>query len=395
MPKNLNGITTRASDLCISCSMLPNAGQIQKIAHVCVEVCMAASNLNGNRQAEKLAAFIVAEAEKVLEKVVSQNLQPTPSPEIMQQLELFESKQYLPSTQTYGSAARDESLQTTEVKDLAHKLILHTEIFSKPDSISRTDYALEIVSLGARTLGAISEAPGLNLLKSATGPLTIICEQAKSVRRNREASAELARHASIVMKSIADCTAHSGVPSIESQADALKVLEAALGDIQNYLATLQKPRRRLTSWVMADQEKEKISQLDRTLDRALALFTSMSTLNTFAAVQAHDAEIRRFVWLQITVSGCVLFFKNTASFRDDLGVIMSLRLHFFAPEKMMDDLTCRMSTPANAFVEESWIYGFLDFTYLKHSSSFRPVLLLLRRPLVPFPSLFISCMLWI
>ncbi|KAJ7176261.1 hypothetical protein C8R43DRAFT_1197896 [Mycena crocata] len=69
---------------------------------------------------------------------------------------------------------------------------------------SPTDNLVEIASVGIRVAGAICEAPGLNYLKPVVGIVSLICDTAKSVKSNREAATQLARHASDATSCVVD-----------------------------------------------------------------------------------------------------------------------------------------------------------------------------------------------
>ncbi|KAK7006101.1 hypothetical protein R3P38DRAFT_1701130 [Favolaschia claudopus] len=293
MSKNLDQITTRAADLCSWCSTIPDISHIQQLSEATLAVCKAATSLEGNSQVEKLAAFVVENTEKL----ASQTLRQALSPEITQYLKLYAEKlneirralkqmalQRKPAVKWAAStilARKNPELRRSkaEMKKLLHRLNATIRKSSEPKHILRSDCALEIISLGTKTLGAISEAPGLNLLKPALGAVSIICEQAKLVRRNKEAALELSRHSSAVIQSIVNHTEAFDV-SGSTNTRAFEEVGAALQDIQAYLTTLSKPRRRLLIWIMADQEKDRISQLKFALDRALALFTVSQSLKS-------------------------------------------------------------------------------------------------------------------
>ncbi|KAK7006134.1 hypothetical protein R3P38DRAFT_1701188 [Favolaschia claudopus] len=297
MSKNLDRITTRAAELCIWCSTIPDISQIQQLSEATLEVCKAASSLGGNSQVEKLAAFVVENTEKL----ASQTLRQALSPEIAEDLKLYVEK-LDDIRRTFKQMAlqrkspvkwviflstilarKNAELQRSkaEMKKILHRVNATIQKPSAAKHLSRSDCALEIVSLGTKTLSAISEAPGLNLLKPALGAVSTICDQAKLVRRNKEAALELARHSSAVIQSLVDHTDAFDVSGPTNTHDFEEV-GAVLQDIQTYLTTLSKPRRRLLIWIMADQEKDRISRLESALDKALALFTSVNVLETHA-----------------------------------------------------------------------------------------------------------------
>ncbi|KAK7006141.1 hypothetical protein R3P38DRAFT_1701501 [Favolaschia claudopus] len=293
MSKNLERITTRAADLCIWCSTISDMSQIQQLSDATLEVCKAATSLGGNSQVEKLAAFVVESTEML----ASQTLHVAMSPGIAQDLQLYVEKlDYIRRTLKHMALQRKSTVRRAtrtiltrknpdlrrskgEMKQILHRLNANIRSSFEPKHISRSDCALEIVSLGTKTLSAISEAPGLNLLKPALGAVSIICDQAKLVRRNKEAALELARHSSAVIQSVVNHAEAFDV-SGSTNTHAFEEVGAVLQDIQAYLTTLKKTRRRLSIWIMADQEKDRISQHKSALDRALALFTVSQLLKS-------------------------------------------------------------------------------------------------------------------
>ncbi|KAK6996557.1 hypothetical protein R3P38DRAFT_1966804 [Favolaschia claudopus] len=368
MSRNLDRITTRAADLCIWCSTIPNISQIQQLSETTLELCKAATSMRGNSQVEKLAAFVVENTEIL----ASQALHVAMSPEIAQNLKLYAEKlddirrtlkrmalQRKPTVKwATGTilARKNPELRRlkAEMKKLLHRIRLNAIIrkSSELKDISRSDCALEIVSLGTKTLSAISEAPGLNLLKPALGAVSIICDQTKLVRRNREAALELARHSSAVIQSIVNHTKAVHVSrSINTHAfEEVGLVGAVLQDIQAYLATLKKPRRRLPTWIMADQEKDRISRLESALDKALALFTSVNALETHAALR--NLEIRELSGskvdsnLMISVSNC------------------GLSLHSVSDNEKITQVPHMLRTSAVFFLDQSKYSNALD-TYLR------------------------------
>ncbi|KAJ7691725.1 hypothetical protein B0H17DRAFT_553424 [Mycena rosella] len=155
---------------------------------------------------------------------------------------------------------------------------------------SRSECVLELVTLGTCAAGAICEAPVLNFLKPVVGITALICETAKCVKSNRAAAVELADHASAVTTSIVNrASAMDG--GTANRGDALGALKLALEDIQTYLTLLRKPRRRLAPWIFANQEKDRVVQLNKALDQALAMFSAANILSTAVDVRTTAGKI--------------------------------------------------------------------------------------------------------
>ncbi|KAJ7126097.1 hypothetical protein C8R44DRAFT_119799 [Mycena epipterygia] len=148
-----------------------------------------------------------------------------------------------------------------------------SEKSSTSSGISRSDCILELASLSTRTAGAICEAPVLNFLKPAVGIAELICDTAKSVKSNRDAALDLAKHASAVTRCIVERASATDGASIAKDGEALKILKLALEDVQSYLTFLRDRRRRVISWILANQYKERFAQLNGALDKALSMFS--------------------------------------------------------------------------------------------------------------------------
>ncbi|KAJ7512628.1 hypothetical protein B0H11DRAFT_1374 [Mycena galericulata] len=150
-------------------------------------------------------------------------------------------------------------------------------------SAPRSEYIIELVSMSTRAVGAICDVPILNVMKPVVGITSLICDTAKCVQSNREAALDLAVRASAMTRSIVDRVAMDGAYDPE----ALEALKLALEEIQSYLTVLKKPRRRLSSWILANQEKDRFARLDGALDKALALFLATQALRTSGEVRVN------------------------------------------------------------------------------------------------------------
>jgi hypothetical protein len=111
-----------------------------------------------------------------------------------------------------------------------------------PSAVARNESILELVSLSTRVAGAICDVPVLNFLKPMVGIAALICDTAKvtfrdtlltysidmacqSVQGNREASLDLAKHASIVTKCVVERASALDGGLTASNVEAVKALE--------------------------------------------------------------------------------------------------------------------------------------------------------------------------
>ncbi|KAJ7135751.1 hypothetical protein C8R44DRAFT_768960, partial [Mycena epipterygia] len=271
----------------------------QPIAASAVEVCAAAA-LVKMKNADKVAGYVVDRTTVLVNGMVDVPL----SEEILQSLEIFEQK--LDAIRRYigqmpaGSGKKAKILGGYKFKreisplkkDLERQMNLaHAGKSSKSPGISRSDCILELASLSTRAAGAICEAPVLNFLKPVVGVSELICDTAKSVKSNRDAAVELANYASAVTQCILQ-----RAPTMDgTSGDALKALKLTLDDIQSYLDVLRKPRRRVTSWILANQEKDRFVRLNGALDKALAMFSSTTILSTAEDVRANTHTLSTLI----------------------------------------------------------------------------------------------------
>ncbi|KAF7363881.1 hypothetical protein MSAN_01046100 [Mycena sanguinolenta] len=291
--------TLTAENLCAWCATTPGMSVFQPMAVSALELCRAAANLAENNKLQKLAAFAVEETEKLITQ-----LGPLPlSPEIVHTIEFFETKldeirrsiEKTPARSKNKAKLviehvfnRDTSRQKAELKCISHALLQSSDN-SSPTLRIRREYVLELASFSTRTAVAICDAPALNFLKPIVGIAEIICDTAKTVRSNHDAALELVKHSSAVTKAIVDHAASLDVAEA-TDGEGLEPLKSALEDIRLYLTPLQKPYRRPTRWIMANQDKNRMVQLNLALDKALAIFTSANVLDA-------QGELRTLVGL--------------------------------------------------------------------------------------------------
>ncbi|KAJ7318939.1 hypothetical protein DFH08DRAFT_970834 [Mycena albidolilacea] len=150
---------------------------------------------------------------------------------------------------------------------------VYQSLTSKARTRARNEYTLEVATLGTRVAGAVCEIPlpGLSFLKPIVGLAVLICDTAKTMNGNNIAAVALAHHAEEVT--------HSIVKRVEKEqhgnnnAASVDKLRLTLEEIQAFLERL-KSRRRATAWLMAVKDKDRFSELNSALDRALVVFCS-------------------------------------------------------------------------------------------------------------------------
>jgi len=224
------------------------------------------------------------------------------SPERRQGLDKFESildliPQHIESIPERGTKPpkfrvsdftfRRESPRLKSELDRAYQSLTSTKLLAP-----RNECALEIANIGTRVAGAICEIPVLNLLKPAVGMAALICDTAKTVNGNRDAALALARHAEDVTTSIverANIVSHG-----EGVADSLMALRLTLEDVQAFLELVQS-RRRVTSWILTGKDEDRFTELNRALDRALAVFSSSQIIETSAIVHRNTQGLTALV----------------------------------------------------------------------------------------------------
>ncbi|KAJ7485273.1 hypothetical protein FB451DRAFT_1228973 [Mycena latifolia] len=73
--------------------------------------------------------------------------------------------------------------------------------------------------------------------------------------------------------------------------EALEALKLVLEDIHSYLTFLGKPRPRLTPWVFANQEKNRFTELNSALDKALTMFSATHIIGTAVGARSTTGQI--------------------------------------------------------------------------------------------------------
>ncbi|KAJ7512629.1 hypothetical protein B0H11DRAFT_2182027 [Mycena galericulata] len=297
MPLSVAQLEANAKDLRTICETTPGMNAVQPIAASAVEICSAAATLVGNKlDGTKLSGDVVNQIEFLINRIAQVPL----SPEICHALAIYEEKldairrhfenmSVPPRKKAKFLSALKLKRETSRLKaDLKSHLrvivaICDGKSADAKKSALRSEDILEVVSLGARVVGAVCDAPVLDAIKPVVGVLYLICETAKCVKSNREAALDISARASTVTRSIVERAA------MDSAADpeALNALKLALEDIQSYLTLLKKSRHRSFSWILANQERDRFARLDVALDKAVALFSATQALRTAGDVRVN------------------------------------------------------------------------------------------------------------
>ncbi|KAJ7512659.1 hypothetical protein B0H11DRAFT_2901 [Mycena galericulata] len=303
MPLSVAQLEAKAKDLRTFCETTPGMNALQPIAASAVEICTAAATLVSNGSdgpgAVKLTAYVVDQTESLINKIAQGPL----SPEICQALEIHEQNldairrhfENMPTEHSNKAAKFILSLRfKRETHRLKAELKSHLRVIvaicdcksSEATGTMRSEDIFEYISVGARAVGAICDVPVLDVMKPVVGVMNLICETAKCVRSNREAALDISARAMTVTRSIVERAATAG--AVVPDKEALDALKLALEDINSYLTALKKPRRRLSSWILANQEKDRFARLDGALDKAVVLFSATQALRTAGEVRVNS-----------------------------------------------------------------------------------------------------------
>ncbi|KAJ6466877.1 hypothetical protein C8R45DRAFT_1106303 [Mycena sanguinolenta] len=150
---------------------------------------------------------------------------------------------------------------------------------------------------------------GFALLKPITMMAALICETAKvvhvifsftlifdtgkqTVNGNRADAFALARHAQDVTNSVVERAKKS-----LNDPDSVVPLRLTLEEIQAFLKLLRS-RKRLKSWIFAAKDKDRFTELNDALDRALAVFVGSQSIEIASTARENTRELAT---LQATV----------------------------------------------------------------------------------------------
>ncbi|KAF7377623.1 hypothetical protein MSAN_00185100 [Mycena sanguinolenta] len=207
---------------------------------------------------------------------------------------------------------REECQTTFGLKEYLRIATVAVETFEVL-AASRKEYILEIATIGTRAASAMCDipAPGLGFLKRIMVMAVLICEIAKTVNGNREVALALALHAQDVTNSVVERANKS-----LHEPDSVASLRLTLEEIQAFLKLLQS-RKRLGSWIFAAKDKDRFTELNNALDRALAVFTSSQGIKLTSTIRHNTQELTTLVAtihrVEDDVKGISLFFSTPAS----------------------------------------------------------------------------------
>ncbi|KAJ7822425.1 hypothetical protein B0H13DRAFT_1920179 [Mycena leptocephala] len=308
--------TATAEKLRAWCQNTPSMSVYQPLVTSAVELCLAAAprlGLISDKDSRKKASSLAMHAVKRTATLIKNGADVPRLPEFLQGLERFEStldmiRRHFESIPERGTKPRNlsfsaliflcESTRLEAELDRNYKTVL--EILKKPTTpsfASRNECMLEVATLGVRAAGAICDIPGCNLLKPVLGMVAVICDTAKAyilffptIHGNRKAALMLAHHAKNVTILIVDRATvlygEAGPQNVHSLAPLCRALE----QVQAFLESLRNRRWGSISWVLAGNDKDRFTELNSALDRALAVFSSSEMIDTRAEVLRHNAE---------------------------------------------------------------------------------------------------------
>ncbi|KAJ7248936.1 hypothetical protein C8J57DRAFT_1724047 [Mycena rebaudengoi] len=295
-PSRLAEASATARQWCTICQTNPRMSVYQPTAVSALEICDSVSS-STDRKLLKLALYAVDETALLLNR---SPVGPVPQ-EFLALLEAYESildniRRYIENAQISmnkrGNLFSRHITSSRLKSELKHQLKT-MRLAEQPSSLAiptRTDNAVEILSVSLHASTAICEAPPLNFLKPIVGIAALICETAKTVKSNGDAAEELAKHVINVTNCVVERASKNGVVQGTNE-DALNILKRALEDVHSHLTFLNK-RRRAMSWMLATQEKERVAQLNAGLDRALSLFTTTCILSSNECVHSSNELVR-------------------------------------------------------------------------------------------------------
>ncbi|KAJ7249994.1 hypothetical protein C8J57DRAFT_1668488 [Mycena rebaudengoi] len=281
-PTRLDEASANARQWCTICQTNSLMSVYEPIAISALKICGAAGS-STDKKLLKLALYAVDETALLL------NRSPVPQ-EFLALLEAYERildsiRRHIENAQistnkrgNLFSRNRTSSRLKNGLKSQLKTMCL-TEGPSSPAIPTRADNAVEILSASLRASTIICEAPPLNFLKPIIGIAALICETVKTVKSNREAAEELAKHAINVTNCVVQRASKHEIFS-DTNEDALNILKGALEDVHSYLMFLNKP-----------QEKDGVVQLNAGLDRALSLFTTTCVLSSNECVRSNTIQL--------------------------------------------------------------------------------------------------------
>ncbi|KAJ7248953.1 hypothetical protein C8J57DRAFT_1724057 [Mycena rebaudengoi] len=294
-PTRLAEASANARQLCTICQTDPLMSVYQPIAISALQICGAAGS-STDKKLLKLALYAVDKTALLLNRSPVGPI----AREFLALLEAYERildsiKRHIEnaqiSTNKWGNLF-SRNRTSSRLKNGLKSQLKTMRLTEGPSSLAiptRADNAVEILSASLRASTIICEAPLLNFLKPIIGIAALICETAKTVKSNRDAAEELAKHAINVTNCVVQRALKHEIFS-DTNEDALNILKGALEDVHSYLTFLNK-RRHAISWLLAAQEKDRVVQLNAGLDWALSLFTTTCVLSSNECVRSNTIQL--------------------------------------------------------------------------------------------------------
>ncbi|KAJ7603059.1 hypothetical protein DFH06DRAFT_341995 [Mycena polygramma] len=301
--KTLEQFLTMAEYQRARCETTLTLNVYRRVATLTVEVCASATP-ESRSKVRSLAMHAANRTSALIEKGASDPM----SLDRQQYLNSLESvldriRQHIETIPEQGAKSQKiglssfrflrETLHLKKELDVAYKNLIEGPKKQAARGASRTECLIELTSIGTRVAGAVCDipAPGLALAKPAASLVAMICETVKTVKSNRTAAKALACHAQNVTESIVNRL------DTRSQGESWRELHRALQQVQDFLTILQN-RRRATRWVFAGKDKDRLTELNSALDRALQVFSASENISATELVRGNTQQL---ITLVVTV----------------------------------------------------------------------------------------------
>ncbi|KAF8201132.1 hypothetical protein K438DRAFT_1965654 [Mycena galopus ATCC 62051] len=275
------------------CQTTPSLNAYQRIAKIAVEVCASATP-----STRKKVYALAAHAVKRTDTLIKNEADIPMSDECKKGLDKFERhriRQHIESVPERGTKFPKFGPSLTFLRESARLKgeldRVYKRLTPKAFVAPRNDCVLELATMGTRAASALCDIPipGVNFLKPVVGMVSLICDTAKTVDGNRAAALALARHAKDVTNSIVEKVSNG-----EKDADSVAALRLTLEDVHAFLKLLQ-GRPRVASWILAAKDKDRFTELNSALDRALTVFCSAQSIGITTIVRDNTQELTTLV----------------------------------------------------------------------------------------------------
>ncbi|KAF7377631.1 hypothetical protein MSAN_00185900 [Mycena sanguinolenta] len=279
----------KAERLREKCQTTTSLKEYLRIATVAVEVYASATP-----DTRKKVSALALHAGKRTESVIENKARIPMSPQRKQTLDKFERtldriRQHIESIPERGSKLPRFGLSALKFRGETNNLKAELDRSYKEltSTASRKECILEVATIGTRAASALCDIPipAFGILKPIMGTAVLICEIAKTVKGNREAVLALARHAQDVTNSVVERANKS-----LNDPDSVAALRLILEEIRAFLKLLQS-RKRLASWIFAAKDKDRFTELNNALDRALTVFASSQSIEITSTVRDNTREL--------------------------------------------------------------------------------------------------------